>query len=296
MTNHPALLAALSGQRRVVSGSSGPLSFYARGAGRPLLLVHSINAAASAFEMRPIYERIDGHRVFAPDLPGFGFSDRSARDYSIGLYTDALLDMLDAIFGECGTEPVDVVALSLTSEFLARAALRRPHRIRRIVMITPTGFARGSERWQGPSGSSRQIPGLLSFVSLPLVGTSLFSALTTRASIRYFLRRTWGSREIDEELCAYCHLTAHQPGAHHAPLAFVSGKLFGADVRRLYEAQSHHIWMPHATRGDFADFSDAGWIDGRDNWRRTPYPAGAMLHFEQSERFMSELLAFLDAP
>ncbi len=80
MTDFPVLPPALSGERRVIRGSAGPLSYYARGAGKPVLLIHSINAAASAYEMRPIYERIVDARVFAPDLPGFGFSDRSAQE------------------------------------------------------------------------------------------------------------------------------------------------------------------------------------------------------------------------
>lgn len=31
---------------------------------------------------------------------------------------------------------------------------------------------------------------------------------------------------IDQELLEYCYATSHQPGAHHAPLAFIAGELF----------------------------------------------------------------------
>ncbi len=67
------------------------LSYYVAGNGPPLLLVHSINAAASAYEVRPIFERmVATNRVYAVDLPGFGFSDRSKREYTPRLYTDAI--------------------------------------------------------------------------------------------------------------------------------------------------------------------------------------------------------------
>lgn len=286
-----SLSEALSGTREATTGSAGMLSFYRRGNGRPLLLLHSINAAASAYEMRGIYERTPNH-VFAPDLPGFGFSERSNRDYSPGLYVQAIGDMLE-IIRRFHSDPVDAIALSLSCEFLARAALKWPDRFRRLVFITPTGFQRGADRLRESEGATRQVPGIYPVVSTPLLSDALFSLLTTRASIRYFLRKTWGSDVIDEGLLRYAYETSHQAGAKHAPLAFLSGKLFAADIRDRYEGLTHPIWMPHATRGDFADFSEAGWIADRTNWHAEPFPTGALVHFEKPDAFMSKLNDFL---
>ncbi len=61
------------------------ISYYADGpeGTRPLVLLHSINAAPSVFEMKPLFDHYRGtRRVYAMDLPGFGFSDRSDRKYS----------------------------------------------------------------------------------------------------------------------------------------------------------------------------------------------------------------------
>jgi hypothetical protein len=46
---HTVLPPALNAARRETYGRSGRLSFYVAGEGRPLLLVHSINAAGSAY-------------------------------------------------------------------------------------------------------------------------------------------------------------------------------------------------------------------------------------------------------
>ena len=59
----------------------------------------------------------------AVDLPGFGDSLRSDRVYNPRLMTDALHTVAAQIRQRCGTAaPLDALALSLSCEFLARAA------------------------------------------------------------------------------------------------------------------------------------------------------------------------------
>ncbi len=295
------LRPALDGDCRQLDGRAGALACYVGGPaqGAPLLLVHSLNAAASAFEMKPIYDwaTAQGRRVYAPDLPGFGRSARGARNYTIRLFTDAVHDVLAHIADEQGTRPVDGVALSLGSEFAARAVVEAPSCWRTLTMITPTGFMRGSDRLVGPAEASREVPGLHAAFNNALWGQGVFDLLVSRRSIRYFMRRTFGTTGPDSEpadaLIDYAYDTAHQPGARHAPFAFVSARLFSRDVRRLYEQLALPVWVPHATRGDFRDFSTAGWARQRANWRFTPLPTGAMPHWEQPARFLPLLADFL---
>lgn len=73
---------------------SGPINIYQDrgGNGRPLVLIHSINAAASSYEMRPLFQHYRGDRpVFALDLPGFGFSARSKIEYTPEIYINAIV-------------------------------------------------------------------------------------------------------------------------------------------------------------------------------------------------------------
>ena len=71
----PPLAPPFQAERRETDARAGPMTHWVTGQGAPLLVLHSINAAASAAEIRPIVEhaRTD-RRVWAPDLPGFGFS------------------------------------------------------------------------------------------------------------------------------------------------------------------------------------------------------------------------------
>jgi pimeloyl-ACP methyl ester carboxylesterase len=285
---------ALDASRRETAGEAGRLSCYVRGDGPPMLLIHSVNAAGSAYEMRPIFEEMARtHTVYAVDLPGFGFSDRSDRDYTPRLMTDAVHDILDIIAEGHGRVPVDVLALSLSAEFAARAAVEDPGRFRTLALITPTGFNERSGHF-GRSRKTREVPGVYAFVTFPLWSDALFRALTSRRSIRFFLRKTFGSDNFDEGLAAYDYLTTHQPGAKNAPYAFVSGRLFSADIRELYARLALPVWMTTASKGDFADFSDTSWARRQPNWTIENFDTGALPHFERPAAFCAGYRAFLE--
>src|SRR3954453_1298744 len=249
---------ALDAELRETMGRAGRLAYYVGGDGPPLLLIHSINAAASAYEVKPIYDHMRTlPRVYAVELPGYGHSDRSGRFYDIRLFTDAVHDMLDLIERESGPQPLDALALSLSSEFLARAAFERPERLRSLAFVTPTGFSKASTRAHGGFRTkvSREVPGVYKIVSFPLWAQGLYSLLTSKRSIRYFLERTWGSKQIDDQMVEYDYLTSHQPAAKYAPFPFPPGRLFSRDTRDLSEPRTQPVWMPHGTRGDVSDFS-----------------------------------------
>jgi pimeloyl-ACP methyl ester carboxylesterase len=294
-TSRPVLPPALDGVRRETFGRAGRLSFYVAGEGEPLLLVHSINAAGSAYEVKPIFDAlVKSRRVYAVDLPGFGFSDRSKRNYTPRLFTDALTDMLGVIAeDEASDKPIDALAISLGAEFLARAAVEHPDRFRTLALVTPTGFNKGSEKLHGKPGETRQIPGLYGFFTFPLWSQGIYDLLVSKPSIRYFLRKTFGSENYDRGLAEYDYLTTHQLGAKNAPFAFVSGKLFSKDIRSIYERLMLPVWMPHGTRGDFADFREAVWAEARTNWLVEPFDTGALPHFEQPQQFMASYERFL---
>jgi pimeloyl-ACP methyl ester carboxylesterase len=190
------------------------------------VLLHSINAAPSAIEIKPLFEHFRGRRpVIAPDLPGFGLSDRGQRDYTPALYAGAIARLLEV----AGDAPADIVALSTTSEFAARCALDNPGLCRSLAVISPTGL--GDREPPAPRTSAR----VKRVLSLPVLGRGLFAAITSRASIRYFLRMSFEGDPPDEML-DYAYATSHQPGARFAPYCFLSGGLFTQSAREhLYE-------------------------------------------------------------
>ena len=151
---------AVSGERFDTHGRAGRVACYVAGSGPPLLLVHSVNAAASAAEVRPLHEHYrESRTVYSIDLPGFGASERSDRVYTPRLMTDALLQLLDAICARGHGDPVDALAVSTGCEFLARAASESPEGFRSLALVSPTGL-RGNVPRRGPAGATRALPWL----------------------------------------------------------------------------------------------------------------------------------------
>ena len=295
---HAALPAPLSGALHTLNGEAGRIALYGNArpaavAGTPLLLIHSINAAASAYEVRPLFEHYTTRRpVYAIDLPGYGLSDRSDRVYSIRLMTDAVLDAVDAIVGLHGPGAIDGLAVSLSSEYLARAAVERPDAFRSVALVSATGLDR-REGFFGPPGSTRGKAWLLSWLGKARWSEALFRLLTRRGVIRFFLRKTFGSKIIDEGLLDYDVLTARQPGASHAPFHFLSAYLFAADISRVYEEVAAPVLLVHGTRGDFVRYPDAERMARVAGWTVAVMETGAMPYFEDLAGFVQRYEAFL---
>ncbi len=276
------------------SDTAGELSYYAdtSHAGRPLVLLHSINAGSSAYEVRPLFDQYRTQRpVYALDLPGFGFSARGEREYTPALYAAAIGDF---IANEVpGSDGVDVVAMSLTSEFAARVALDRPALVRSLTLISPTGFSseerqNRTERAQRTGTSDR----LYRAFTFPLWSQAFYDALVSRPSLLYFLERQFAGA-VDEGLIDYAFLSTHQPGAKNAPFYFVSGKLFTGTIRADVYA---HLTQPVLVMYDIdpnVTFDQLPQMLERPTWHGAQItPTRGLPHWEQLEQTAAALDRF----
>ena len=288
-------MLALNGQLCSIPSKSGVLRAYVKGQGKPLLLVHTVNASASAAEVRPLFDWMSRHRtVYAIDLPGYGASERSDRLYTPRLMTDAILDLARYILTRHGDEPIDAMAASLSCEFLARAAVEQPTTFNTLSLVSPTGMT-GFKLRQAAEGSTYGQNWLRSALKGPGWGRVLFKGLTRPGVIRYFLNKTWGSPAIDETMYEYAVWTTRQPNAEHAPLCFLSAQMFSADITTVYDGLRQSVWMSHGVRGDFVDYRGKERFTSRGNWRFTVFDAGALPYFEHPQAFGDTMLEFMDS-
>lgn len=292
-----ALGAPFEADQHSLQLACGNVTVFESGHGQPLLLIHSVNAAACAAEVRPLFEHFaESRKAQALDLPGYGLSQRAPIVYTVRMMTDAVIAAAHDAFKKNGGQPIDALALSLSTEFLARAAAEQPHLFNRLVMVSPTGF-RGMRALRGQAGSTRYMPLLDRVLRGPGWGGALFRGLTRPSVIRYFLKRTWGSESIDETLWAYDVLTTRQPNAEHAPLSFLSGGLFSADIHAVYDQLALPILMTHGTRGDFTDYRGFALFSHKTNWTIKVFQdTGALHFFERPDEFCALVDNFLKNP
>ncbi len=254
-----SLKSAIPGlEPKKLQTSVGELGFYesTTGTGRPLLLIHSINAAASAIEMQPLFLHWMGKRpVYALDLPGFGFSSRDDKEYSPRIYGSAIAEF---IVRHLGGGPVDCIAFSLGCEFAGLAALAVPELFASLALLSPTGF---SHRIIPYSDFRRKS------LSVPVWSQAFYDLLTTRTSLRYYLKKSFPDMEVPAELLDYAFDSSHQTGARFAPLYFLGGHLFTPTVRdEIYgelkiPARVFHDRDPYISFEHLDQF-----LVGRPNW------------------------------
>ncbi len=269
------------------------ISYYAdqNGKGTPILLLHSINAAASAYEMKPIFEHFKGKRpVYAIDLPGYGFSNRSDRLYSPQLYQNVITEFLREVVGK----PADIVALSLSCEFAALSCAHDPGLVHSLVMISPTGFNppktdKITERANQRGTRSNLYAGL----AVPLWNRPLFDLISSRPSIQFFLNKSFEGL-VPEQLVDYAYQSAHQPCAQYAPTYFLSGKLFTPAVREtVYRVLEVPVLVLY-DRDPYTHFEMLPiMLHEVDNWQGVRIsPTKGLPHWEQPEKTFTAMESF----
>jgi pimeloyl-ACP methyl ester carboxylesterase len=232
-----------------VDTAAGRVAGYRLGEGRTVLLLHSFNAAGAGVELAPLAMRLAARRqVVLVDWLGFGTSERPDAPYGWALYGEQL-ERIRAAALQPGETSVDVVALSLPGQYVVVAAADRPEHFGRIVLISPTGFG----RFKGSAGGSSH--NLHRVLRRTGIGRLLFAVLARRRVIRWFLRQTFADPErIPRSYELYCWRTCQQPGAHRAPLAFVSGLLNDPRADDAYRRLANPTLMVF---GDHPRFTDA---------------------------------------
>jgi pimeloyl-ACP methyl ester carboxylesterase len=175
-----------------------------------LLLLHGVNAAGSSHEFRYVIDALaEDYHVLAPDLPGFGHSDRPPLMYSGSLYVTFVRDFVADL-----TDEPTVLASSLSAAYAAVAA--EAVDVREFVLVCPTTTTVPGRR-----------PWLRSLLRSPVVGEGLYNLLVSRPAIRYFLEDHGFAQPaaITDEWVEYDWKTAHQSGARYAPASFLAGFL-----------------------------------------------------------------------
>ena len=162
------------------------------GSGPALVLVHGL--LGYSFSWRQVIPSLAGQfEVFAPDLPGAGFSDCGPRlDGHLSSAAKRLLGFLDATsIGSC-----DLVGSSYGGTTAMMLAALAPSRVRRLVLVSPANPWSRIGRIRLALLRNRAVAAIFPSLARPM-----------RPLHDYFLRRMWGDpRRLTPEI--YCGYSA----------------------------------------------------------------------------------------
>ena len=126
--------SASDGRANMVVAFDIQTNYHDQGAGAPVVLLHGSGPGVSAWTnwKRVMPALSDRFRVLAPDLAGFGYTERKAElHYDIKLWVKHLIGFLDAL----GLEKVSLVGNSFGGSLALAASARFPERFDRLVLM-----------------------------------------------------------------------------------------------------------------------------------------------------------------
>jgi 2-hydroxy-6-oxonona-2,4-dienedioate hydrolase len=104
-----------------------------------LILLHGIGASAERWSsVIPTLSR--DYRVIAPDIIGFGYSDKPAVEYTMDFFVDFFKLFLDNL----GISKASIIGSSLGGHIASEFAIRFNHMVEKLVLVSPAGMMRKS--------------------------------------------------------------------------------------------------------------------------------------------------------
>ncbi|HEY6542457.1 MAG TPA: alpha/beta fold hydrolase [Ktedonobacteraceae bacterium] len=271
----------------------------------PILLLHTPELAGSTYEMLGIMAPLAArYRVYAPDLLGFGLSDRPDISYSADLYTELLHDFLADVV----KEPATIVASRLACNYAVSVAANSPALCARLVLLSPTalyGYQAGTFRLPSALSASIIIPRQVQMLFYPLLVaiTRLAGRLGYDQAPR--LLEPPAGAATSNPPPDYTYATTHQFGAEHAPMDWLAGNLasnVSADMQKLRQptlliwgtGELQYARQGHAARGSLAlEEAEIGGATTRIVLlQRTP----SMIHRELPETVVKTILQWSTEP
>jgi len=158
------------------------VSYVDEGAGEPVILIHGIPTWGYLWH-RLIPVLSEQNRVIAPDLIGFGYSDKSDNfDRSIARQAE----MIDALMGKLEIERANIVAHDIGGGVALRLATLYPHRVNKLCLMNSVSY----DSWAIEAMIQLGHPGAYYALSVS----------TTVATLRQMLKQGFNKTPPDEIL------------------------------------------------------------------------------------------------
>jgi pimeloyl-ACP methyl ester carboxylesterase len=231
------------------------------GRGTPVLFIHGLGSSSYMEWRFNLEHAATRHRVYAPDLPGFGRSEKPRARYGVPYFTR----FIERYMAGRGLRSAAIVGASLGGRIALELALERPSLVSKLVLVNSLGLGRPNLQLS------------YGLMTLPRVGEAVMSVargalnwapapVIRRVAARYIGSSSDLEKTMNDDYFANLRELYAADGYHDAYLTTVRSlvtlkALFGADYdlsKRLYaiKVPVQLIWgaddplfpVAHATR------------------------------------------------
>jgi pimeloyl-ACP methyl ester carboxylesterase len=174
-------------------------------ANAPVLLLHGGGYDSASLSYKHAIDPLsEHHRVFAPDWPGYGQSDKPEMEYT----TEYYVGLLDHLMNTLGLEKASLVGISMGGAISLGFSLRSPHRVEKLVLVDSHGLGE-----EVPGGAAAY-----ALVRLPLLNRLVWAALKrSRKVVEQSLQTVfYDPGAVTETLIDEVHQLVKEPGAGKA--------------------------------------------------------------------------------
>ena len=162
-------------RERYFTWEHGDIYYQVVGEGSPIVLLHEIDPTSSHHEWQEIFEKLaKSHRVYTPDLPGCGLSDKPNMSYTAYVMGTFLSKFLTEVV----SEPAIIVATGLSGCAALTAATLSPDKVAQIVLINPPDTDGATTINSTAETKSRAF-------QVPVYGTAIYHMITGKNQVEY---------------------------------------------------------------------------------------------------------------
>ena len=201
--------------------------------GQPVLLLHGGGFDSADFSYGPIIGPLSrGRRVFAPDLPGYGVSDKPDLEYDLAYYVDFLCSLMDAL----GLARAALLGISMGGGAALGFALDEPERVERLVLVDSYGLGSGIPRGR-----------LGYFLAKTPLAADLIYAIMRRSRLvvrRGLLSVVHDRRVVTDGLADEAHRLLKEPGSGRAFRSFRQNEVLWEGLRTDFSERLGEITAP----------------------------------------------------
>lgn len=180
----------------------GDIHYTKTGSGKPLLLIHDLDAASSSYEWHKIIPALSkSYTVYSIDLLGCGQSEKPCLTYTNYVYVQLISDFIKSEIGH----RTDVITTGGSCSFVIMACANTPGLFNHLMLTNPESI-----------NTCNQLPGPCSkyykrFLDFPIIGTLLYHIAVSKSSIRDSFVNHYYS---DSELIKDSFINAYYEASH----------------------------------------------------------------------------------